>query len=88
MIRQALGDTSLWEHVDDRPMWADFVENLRTEVLDDDNHDMHEHLMDLPAEHMAKLPNYFTAMIEDPSPDQLEQIGDEIESLLIGSAEG
>ena len=72
----------------DRQRWADVVEDLRTEVLEDYDFDLEPSILDLDPEASAALkhalnidPDYFTAIPEDPAPERLQAIRRELQEL-------
>ena len=69
--------------------WAFFVDVLRDEILDDYDFSMEEEFMDMPPDEAAALknqlnikPDYFVAVIEDPTPERLKVIREEIKAYL------
>jgi hypothetical protein len=74
---------------DDTSEWAEIVEALLTEILDDYDHSMEKNFMDMPPEQAASLkemmridPDYFVAIVEDPTPQRIVEIRQEIKALL------
>ena len=72
----------------DRHIWADLVEDLRTEVLEDYDFDLEPSVLDLAPEASAALklslnidPDYFTDTPEDPAPERLEAVRRELHAL-------
>jgi hypothetical protein len=69
--------------------WADLVEDLWTGVLDDYDFDMADKFLDMPPEQAEALkrrmnidPEYFVAVADDPTPEQLEGVRKELHGLL------
>jgi hypothetical protein len=69
--------------------WWDIIEILRDTVLEDHDFDMESLFVDAPPEESAALkalmridPDYFITPIDDPSPQRLEKIREELRSLL------
>lgn len=70
--------------------WTGLVEVLRGEVLEDEDFKMDSSsVLDAPPEKIAALkaalhinPDYFVTPVEDPSPQRLDQIRKELQSLL------
>jgi hypothetical protein len=74
---------------DDLSAWAELIESLRTDVLEDYDFDMEDKFLDMPPAEGAALkkamnilPDYFTATVEDPTPAKLADIMGELRSLL------
>jgi len=73
----------------DMEEWWDIIEILRDTVLEDHDFDMEALFLDAPPEEAAALkalmqihPDYFVTPIEDPSPQGLVKIREELRSLL------
>ena len=69
--------------------WAELVESLRTQILEDYDFDMEDKFLDMPPakaaalkKRMNILPDYFTAVPEDPKPERLAEMARELRSLL------
>ena len=69
--------------------WRELIEALRTEILDDDDFSMEHDFMDMPPDEAAALkkqlnidPDYFVAVIEDPTPERLKEIREQIKAYL------
>ncbi len=69
--------------------WDELVEALRTEILDDYDFSMEKHFMDMPPDEAAALkqqlnihPDYFVAVVEDPTPERVAEIQREIRAYL------
>lgn len=69
--------------------WAELVEGLRMEVLEDYDFDMEDTFLDMPPAAAAELkrsmnilPDYFTAVPEDPKPERLAEIQRALRTLL------
>jgi hypothetical protein len=74
---------------EDSSAWMDLVESLRTEILEDYDFDMAGKFLDMESERAAELkrlmniePDYFVANVEDPTPQQLDDIARELHSRL------
>jgi hypothetical protein len=73
----------------DMDEWSAGVEGLGDTVLEDRDFDMESVILDAPPEEAAALkalmsihPDYFVTTIDDPSPQGLEIIREELRSLL------
>ena len=69
--------------------WNDLIESLRTNILEDYDFEMDGDIADMAPEQAVEIkklmninPDYFVAVVEDPGPEQLEQIRTEIRQLL------
>ena len=74
---------------EDMDEWQELVEAMRTEILDDVDFSMEHEFMDMPPDKAAALenqlnidPDYFVAVIEDPTPERLKKIREEIKAYL------
>jgi hypothetical protein len=74
---------------EDNRTWSELVEDLRTEILDDYDFDMEHHFLDLApadAEELKRklniLPDYFVAVVEDPTAVRLAEIRRNLRALL------
>lgn len=66
---------------DDSEAWMELIESLRTEILEDYDFDMAGKFLDMDPERAAELKrlmniesDYFVANVDDPTPQQLEEI--------------
>lgn len=73
----------------DMNAWAELVDALRTEVLEDYDFDMEDEFLDMPPEEGSALkqmlgirPDYFTAVSEDPNKERLVEIRRELLALF------
>jgi hypothetical protein len=73
----------------DMAEWGEFVEALRTIILEDYDFSMEKEFMDMPPDKAAALkrqlnidPDYFVAVVEDPTPERVAEIRRELHSLL------
>jgi hypothetical protein len=73
----------------DLEAWSEMVEALRDTVLEDHDFDLESLFLDVPPEEAAALkalmripPDYFVTPIDDPSPQGLKKIREELRSLL------
>ena len=69
--------------------WGELVEALRIEILDDYDFSMEKQFMDMPPHEAAALkrqlnidPDYFVAVVEDPTPERAAEIRREIRAYL------
>jgi|ERR1022692_3862146 hypothetical protein len=74
---------------EDMDEWNELLEAMRTEILDDYDFSMEDQFMDMPPDQAAALknqlnidPDYFVALIEDPTPERLKEIRAEIKAYL------
>jgi hypothetical protein len=70
-------------------VWADLVDDLRTEVLEDYDFDMEAEFLDMPPEEAATLkqtlgirPDYFVEVPEDPKGERRKEIRQELWTIL------
>jgi hypothetical protein len=69
--------------------WSFLVDTLRQEILEDYDFEMAKTILDLPPDLAAGLkrqmnidPDYFVAVVEDPSPERLQEVRSELRALL------
>jgi len=76
---------------DDYSAWSVIIEVLEDEILEDRDFSMADDFLDMPPDQVAVLkktmnidPGYFTAIVEDPDPERLRELGRELRELLGG----
>jgi len=76
---------------DDYGAWSVIIEVLEDEILEDRDFSMAGDFLDMPPDQAATLkktmnidPGYFTAIVEDPDPERLRELGRELRELLGG----
>ncbi|GEM_PF-5882006 len=82
-------EVRLTENCDDTGKWADLIEDMRTEILEDYDFEMAGKFLDLPPAQATALkemmniePDYFVAVIEDPTRQRLTEIELGLQHLL------
>ena len=74
---------------DDLDEWKELIEALRSEILEDYDFEMESEFIDMPPDAGAKLkrelnidPDYFVALVEDPTPERVVAIWRELQTYL------
>lgn len=76
----------------DTSEWNELVESLRTDILEDYDFDMEDKFLDMPPAEAARLkrdmnilPDYFTAIVDDPVGERRNELRQEVGRLLYRS---